>query len=164
MYEKKERSKKQSTTPLARSNIVHIFLSPRQTHLSSTSQSADINTQLNSFIHSPSLLHLPKMVKFSKELEAQLIPEWKEAFVNYWQLKKCVKKIKLSQKTKQSTLQYDYPADDGTSKYTVILRRCAMLGPLRTCLQKIIAAASCRHSYDITADIIQVNETSMISS
>ncbi|XP_057959885.1 phosphate transporter PHO1 [Malania oleifera] len=36
------------------------------------------------------------MVKFSKELEAQLIPEWKEAFVNYWQLKKYIKKIKLS--------------------------------------------------------------------
>lgn len=38
------------------------------------------------------------MVKFSKELEAQLIPEWKEAFVNYWQLKKHVKKIKLARK------------------------------------------------------------------
>jgi SPX domain protein involved in polyphosphate accumulation len=38
------------------------------------------------------------MVKFSKELEAQLIPEWKDAFVNYWQLKKQIKKIKLSQK------------------------------------------------------------------
>lgn len=36
------------------------------------------------------------MVKFSKELEAQLIPEWKDAFVNYWQLKKLVKRIKLS--------------------------------------------------------------------
>ncbi|CAN6462051.1 unnamed protein product [Victoria cruziana] len=35
------------------------------------------------------------MVKFSKELEAQLIPEWKDAFVNYWALKKNVKKIKL---------------------------------------------------------------------
>ncbi|KAG6764580.1 hypothetical protein POTOM_032055 [Populus tomentosa] len=41
------------------------------------------------------------MVKFSRELEAQLIPEWKEAFVNYWQLKKQIKKIKLSQKSKQ---------------------------------------------------------------
>ncbi|KAJ9154135.1 hypothetical protein P3X46_027502 [Hevea brasiliensis] len=41
------------------------------------------------------------MVKFSKELEAQLIPEWKEAFVNYWQLKKQIKKIKLSRKPKQ---------------------------------------------------------------
>ncbi|KAL6519894.1 Acid phosphatase pho1 [Orobanche minor] len=38
------------------------------------------------------------MVKFSKELEAQLIPEWKDAFVNYWQLKKHVKKVKLSRK------------------------------------------------------------------
>ncbi|KAK8948026.1 Phosphate transporter PHO1 [Platanthera guangdongensis] len=36
------------------------------------------------------------MVKFSRELEAQLIPEWKDAFVNYRQLKKHVKKIKLS--------------------------------------------------------------------
>ncbi|XP_065861855.1 phosphate transporter PHO1 [Euphorbia lathyris] len=41
------------------------------------------------------------MVKFSKQLEAQLIPEWKEAFVNYWQLKKQIKKIKLSQIPKQ---------------------------------------------------------------
>ncbi|XWS39159.1 hypothetical protein CRYUN_Cryun18bG0026300 [Craigia yunnanensis] len=41
------------------------------------------------------------MVKFSKELEAQLIPEWKDAFVNYWQLKKHVKKIKLSRKNRQ---------------------------------------------------------------
>ncbi|KAG6597350.1 Phosphate transporter PHO1, partial [Cucurbita argyrosperma subsp. sororia] len=36
------------------------------------------------------------MVKFSKELEAQLIPEWKDAFVNYWHLKKLVKRVKLS--------------------------------------------------------------------
>ncbi|KAG4910993.1 hypothetical protein JHK87_057109 [Glycine soja] len=42
------------------------------------------------------------MVKFSKELEAQLIPEWKEAFVNYWQLKKQIKRIKLSRLPKQS--------------------------------------------------------------
>ncbi|XP_068325623.1 phosphate transporter PHO1-like [Pyrus communis] len=41
------------------------------------------------------------MVKFSKELEAQLIPEWKDAFVNYWLLKKQVKKIKLSRVPKQ---------------------------------------------------------------
>ncbi|XP_078427823.1 phosphate 1 isoform X2 [Wolffia australiana] len=37
-----------------------------------------------------------RMVKFSKELEAQLIPEWKDAFVDYRQLKKHVKKIKIS--------------------------------------------------------------------
>ncbi|KAL9225172.1 hypothetical protein vseg_001123 [Gypsophila vaccaria] len=43
------------------------------------------------------------MVKFSKELEAQLIPEWRDYFVNYWQLKKHVKKVKLSRKPKQSS-------------------------------------------------------------
>lgn len=52
----------------------------------------------NSFLH-----HIEKeMVKFSKELEAQLIPEWKEAFVNYWQLKKQIKRIKLSKIPKQN--------------------------------------------------------------
>lgn len=35
------------------------------------------------------------MVKFSKQFEGQLVPEWKEAFVDYWQLKKDLKKIRL---------------------------------------------------------------------
>ena len=35
------------------------------------------------------------MVKFSKQFECQLVPEWKEAFVDYWQLKKDIKKIHL---------------------------------------------------------------------
>lgn len=49
------------------------------------------------------------MVKFSKELEAQLIPEWKDAFVNYWQLKKHVKKIKVSRKPKHvPDANYDF--------------------------------------------------------
>ncbi|RAL38358.1 hypothetical protein DM860_002336 [Cuscuta australis] len=42
------------------------------------------------------------MVKFSKELEAQLIPEWKDAFVNYWNLKKHVKKIKFLRRAKST--------------------------------------------------------------
>jgi SPX domain len=33
------------------------------------------------------------MVKFSKQFEAQLVPEWKEAFVDYWQLKKDLKRM-----------------------------------------------------------------------
>ncbi|XP_021910563.1 phosphate transporter PHO1 homolog 1 [Carica papaya] len=33
------------------------------------------------------------MVKFSKQFEGQLVPEWKEAFVDYWKLKKDLKKI-----------------------------------------------------------------------
>ncbi|CAL5047687.1 unnamed protein product [Urochloa decumbens] len=36
------------------------------------------------------------MVKFSKQFEAQLVPEWKEAFVDYWQLKKDVKKLQAT--------------------------------------------------------------------
>ncbi|KAK3414832.1 hypothetical protein EUGRSUZ_H00142 [Eucalyptus grandis] len=40
-------------------------------------------------------------MKFSNELEAQLIPEWKAAFVNYRQLKKHVEEIKLLRKPKQ---------------------------------------------------------------
>ncbi|KAK9107237.1 hypothetical protein Syun_023248 [Stephania yunnanensis] len=36
------------------------------------------------------------MVKFSKQFEGQLVPEWKDAFVDYWQLKKDLKKILLS--------------------------------------------------------------------
>ncbi|OAY47383.1 phosphate transporter PHO1 homolog 1 [Manihot esculenta] len=35
------------------------------------------------------------MVKFSKQFEGQLVPEWKEAFVDYWQLKKDIKKFHL---------------------------------------------------------------------
>ncbi|XP_073287979.1 phosphate transporter PHO1-like [Primulina huaijiensis] len=51
------------------------------------------------------------MVKFSKELEAQLIPEWKDAFVNYWLLKKHVKKIKLARKPRHVPhINYDYGA------------------------------------------------------
>lgn len=40
-----------------------------------------------------------KMVKFSKQFEGQLIPEWKEAFVDYWQLKKDIKRIQLLNNT-----------------------------------------------------------------
>ncbi|KAJ4848214.1 Phosphate transporter PHO1 1 [Turnera subulata] len=35
------------------------------------------------------------MVKFSKQFEGQLVPEWKEAFVDYWQLKKDLKQFHL---------------------------------------------------------------------
>lgn len=35
------------------------------------------------------------MVKFTKQFEGQLVPEWKDAFVDYSQLKKDLKKIHL---------------------------------------------------------------------
>ncbi|XP_047937693.1 phosphate transporter PHO1-like [Salvia hispanica] len=66
------------------------------------------------------------MVKFSKELEAQLIPEWKDAFVNYWQLKKHVKKIKLSRKPKHlpnTATNYDFG--------------CSIFDPVRALARKL---------------------------
>ncbi|KAF7095096.1 hypothetical protein CFC21_097338 [Triticum aestivum] len=38
----------------------------------------------------------PPMVKFSKQFEGQLVPEWKEAFVDYWLLKKDIKKLQAA--------------------------------------------------------------------
>ncbi|XP_052184518.1 phosphate transporter PHO1 homolog 1 [Diospyros lotus] len=47
------------------------------------------------------------MVKFSKQFEGQLIPEWKEAFVDYWQLKKDLKKIHLLNNNNTNTKQHE---------------------------------------------------------
>lgn len=38
------------------------------------------------------------MVKFSREYEASIIPEWKAAFVDYKGLKKLVKRIKIARR------------------------------------------------------------------
>jgi hypothetical protein len=38
------------------------------------------------------------MVKFSREYEASIIPEWKGAFVDYKSLKKLIKKIKVARR------------------------------------------------------------------
>ena len=43
------------------------------------------------------------MAKFSNQFEGQLVPEWKEAFVDYWQLKKDLKKIHLLNNTAPKT-------------------------------------------------------------
>lgn len=86
------------------------------------------------------------MVKFSKVLEAQLIPEWKDAFVNYWQLKKHVKKIKLSGKPKHiSNTNYDF----GRS----------IFDPVRAFASKLSRATTNVEN----REIIQVNST-LISS
>ncbi|WOK93449.1 hypothetical protein Cni_G02146 [Canna indica] len=42
------------------------------------------------------------MVKFSKQFQAQLVPEWKEAFVDYWQLKKDLKRMQVHTKLMNS--------------------------------------------------------------
>ncbi|KAL0905708.1 hypothetical protein M5K25_024148 [Dendrobium thyrsiflorum] len=43
-----------------------------------------------------------EMVKFSKQFEAQLVPEWKEAFVDYRQLKKDIKKMQVHSSNQNS--------------------------------------------------------------
>ncbi|KAG1359728.1 Phosphate transporter PHO1-2 [Cocos nucifera] len=65
------------------------------------------------------------MVKFSRELEAQLIPEWKDAFVNYRQLKKHIKKIKLS------LLHSSPPPSDGGAASPLPRYGFSLLDPFR---------------------------------
>ncbi|XP_022760315.1 phosphate transporter PHO1-like isoform X2 [Durio zibethinus] len=89
------------------------------------------------------------MVKFSKELEAQLIPEWKDAFVNYWQLKKHVKKIKLSRNTRQVPPP-DLNPDFGRS----------ICDPIRFIAMKVLSTKLFLSSNNNT-EIIQVRSKSM---
>ncbi|KAF3785880.1 Phosphate transporter [Nymphaea thermarum] len=83
------------------------------------------------------------MVKFSKELEAQLIPEWKDAFVNYWALKKNVKKIKLL----RESAAVNALRGDGGGVFSI-------LNPLRRVGLKI--ADKLFRKREVDGDIIQV--------
>ncbi|KAB1219297.1 Phosphate transporter PHO1 [Morella rubra] len=85
------------------------------------------------------------MVKFSKELEAQLIPEWKDAFVNYRELKKKIKKIKLSRSPKKPL---DVEGDFGLS----------IFDPIRFFAKNIYDKFG---NTDKKTDIIQVRSKSM---
>ncbi|XWS08761.1 hypothetical protein CRYUN_Cryun40dG0028600 [Craigia yunnanensis] len=89
------------------------------------------------------------MVKFSKELEARLIPEWKDAFVNYWQLKKHVKKIKLSRKNRQPPPDLNH--DFGHS----------IFHPIRFIAMKVLSTKLFLSSNNNTDEIIQVKSKSM---
>ncbi|XP_026401036.1 phosphate transporter PHO1-like [Papaver somniferum] len=76
------------------------------------------------------------MVKFSKELEAQLIPEWKDAFVNYCQLKKYVKKVRLSKKpiSDQIHLLHLHDQEDDPPQYGF-----SIFDPVRYVFKKLSA-------------------------
>ncbi|XP_062109369.1 phosphate transporter PHO1 [Humulus lupulus] len=78
------------------------------------------------------------MVKFSKELEAQLIPEWREAFVNYWHLKKQVKKIKL---LKSAPKTLPGAAQDGDNHTPNLFGR-SIFDPIRFLASKLVSANS----------------------
>lgn len=87
------------------------------------------------------------MVKFSKELEAKLIPEWKDAFVNYWQLKKYVKRVKDAKMTTALVAQQDEQAHN----YGV-----SIFDPIRYVLRKLTSRSNINTD---PADIIQVTNT-----
>lgn len=70
-------------------------------HLSTPYPMASFETPTHRYHHhSCGELHCcalrPPMVKFSKQFEGQLVPEWKEAFVDYWLLKKDIKKLQAA--------------------------------------------------------------------
>ncbi|KAJ7979826.1 phosphate transporter PHO1 [Quillaja saponaria] len=88
------------------------------------------------------------MVKFSKQLEAQLIPEWKDAFVNYWQLKKQIKKMKL----KLARIPKQPQDTDGVFGVSIV-------DPIQFLAKKITGKF---YSYsDNKTDIIQVRRKTM---
>jgi hypothetical protein len=51
------------------------------------------------------------MVKFSREYEASIIPEWKGAFVDYKCLKKLIKKIKVARRDEDDSTTAPSDAD-----------------------------------------------------
>lgn len=84
------------------------------------------------------------MVKFSKELEGQLIPEWRDAYLNYRELKRHIKKIKLSRLPK-------HPRQDMNGDYGL-----SIFDPVRFVAWKICDKF---RSSDSKTDVIQVHNT-----
>ncbi|KAI5078719.1 hypothetical protein GOP47_0006390 [Adiantum capillus-veneris] len=67
------------------------------------------------------------MVKFSKQLELQLVPEWKSAFCNYWKLKKDLKLIRLQrQKPNGNDTSVNFPvSEDPLLLHSVLINSMA---------------------------------------
>ncbi|KAH7516613.1 hypothetical protein FEM48_Zijuj10G0153600 [Ziziphus jujuba var. spinosa] len=68
------------------------------------------------------------MVKFSKQFEGQLVPEWKEAFVDYWKLKKELKKIHLLNSTTNNTPN-KHQNNSLSNTFLTSLRNLSLFGP-----------------------------------
>ncbi|XP_035547852.1 phosphate transporter PHO1 isoform X1 [Juglans regia] len=84
------------------------------------------------------------MVKFSKELEGQLIPEWRDAYLSYRELKRHIKKIKLSRLPK-------HPRQDMNGDYGL-----SIFDPVRFVAWKI--CDKFRNS-DSKTDVIQIGRS-----
>ncbi|KAJ4802649.1 Phosphate transporter PHO1-1 [Rhynchospora pubera] len=86
------------------------------------------------------------MVKFSRELEAQLIPEWKEAFVNYKFLKKHIKKIKIALLHHPSST--DPLPDDASSHAVDVGYGFSLLDPVRSLASRLRHRRHTSHQLD----------------
>ncbi|XP_011008836.1 PREDICTED: phosphate transporter PHO1 homolog 1-like [Populus euphratica] len=67
------------------------------------------------------------MVKFSKQFEGQLVPEWKEAFVDYWQLKKDLKKIHLLNNNSNHPIKHSH-RNSLSSNFLSSLKKFSLFG------------------------------------
>ncbi|CAA2967145.1 phosphate transporter PHO1 homolog 1 isoform X2 [Olea europaea subsp. europaea] len=91
------------------------------------------------------------MVKFSKQFEGQLVPEWKEAFVDYWKLKKDLKKIHLLNNEKTES---EKQTSSFSSKLVSYINKYTSLGPKQRehkviqVHQKLAASASLGDTYE----------------
>jgi hypothetical protein len=86
----------------------------------------------------PCIDHLEQqgMVKFSREYEASIIPEWKAAFVNYKSLKKLIKRIKITRR--DSGLLLPSPEHVGGDGFSV-------LDPVRALASRIARTPALAH-------------------
>ncbi|KAK4376513.1 hypothetical protein RND71_002809 [Anisodus tanguticus] len=74
------------------------------------------------------------MVKFTKQFEGQLVPEWKEAFVDYWQLKKDLKKINFLNNNERTNNVDNMNTNKECSFSRILissLRKLPLFGPQR---------------------------------
>ncbi|CAN1312777.1 Phosphate transporter PHO1 homolog 1 [Linum perenne] len=88
------------------------------------------------------------MVKFSKQFEGQLVPEWKEAFVDYWKLKKDLKKFP----------QHHHSASTATTTSSVNNGRSYLATKLATTLKKLSHFSNRGHHGAINFVFIQVHK------
>ncbi|KAK4260907.1 hypothetical protein QN277_003968 [Acacia crassicarpa] len=68
------------------------------------------------------------MVKFSKQFEGQLIPEWKQAFVDYCQLKKELKNFQLLNNVNNTPNKQDHNASSVPNYLISSLRKYSLFG------------------------------------
>ncbi|KAG6470638.1 hypothetical protein ZIOFF_071715 [Zingiber officinale] len=81
------------------------------------------------------------MVKFSKQFQGQLVPEWKEAFVDYWQLKKDLKRMHVFNANNGPSNMKPQPAF--ARRLVSQLRKLPLFGPDRHKDHEAIQAWHC---------------------